>query len=59
VSGRVERGGDMPADESGSTGHEDLHVCSKAIGWSCFAELLPANTPLTQTQPKCTRVSSD
>jgi hypothetical protein len=34
VSGRIERGSDMPADESGRTGHKNLHVCSKPIGWS-------------------------
>src|SRR4029453_19171421 len=61
VPGRVERGGHMPADESGRTGHKDLHVCSKPIGWSSFAEQLPANAPLTQTQPEargCRAISS-
>ena len=46
VSGRVERGGDMPADESGSTGHEDLHVCSKPIRWSSLSEVTTPRCPI-------------
>jgi hypothetical protein len=30
---RTERGRDMPADKSGGTRHQGLHVCSKPNGW--------------------------
>jgi hypothetical protein len=41
----------MPTDESGRTGHEDLHVCSKTIEWSFFAGAATRQRFLTPAPP--------